>query len=207
MTRIRNTAPLLAALIALAVPASASADYHAVIRDCNQDGKLDRQYSHSDLNAARHHLPTDIAEYTDCRAVITAALRAHTSGNGNRNGNGTGGGGGSGSGGGGGGSGAANPAASPPSPAAAASPADVSALKAETAPRGQGPAALRHRGRPDDHARFERREPRRRRREQAPLSLLIAILAIAALCAAGGVAAAWRRWPSVVRAPLRLFRR
>lgn len=207
MTRIRNTAPLLAALIALAVPASASADYHAVIQDCNQDGKLDRQYSHSDLNAARHHLPTDIAEYTDCRAVITAALRAHTSGNGNGNGNGGGGGGGSGSGAGGGGSGAANPAASPPSPAAAASPADVSALKAETARAGSGQ-------RPSITAGGQTITPASSgvshvadAANRLPLSLLIAILAIAALCAAGGVAAAWRRWPSVVRAPLRLFRR
>ena len=45
------------------------------------------------------------------------------------------------------------------------------------------------------------------RLEEALASLIIAIAAVAALCAVGGVAAAWRRWPELARAPLRLIRR
>jgi hypothetical protein len=40
-----------------------------------------------------------------------------------------------------------------------------------------------------------------------PVPLIVAILAIALLCAVGGIAAAWRRWPALLRAPLRLIRR
>ncbi|MEA2376065.1 MAG: hypothetical protein QOD53_2528, partial [Thermoleophilaceae bacterium] len=42
---------------------------------------------------------------------------------------------------------------------------------------------------------------------QLPLPLTIALIAVAALCAAGALALAWRRWPQIRRAPLRLFRR
>jgi hypothetical protein len=76
MRSVGNAVLLAVAAVALVPPAGASADYRAVIRDCNQDGKLDRHYSHADLAAALKNLPPDIAQYTDCRAVITAALRA-----------------------------------------------------------------------------------------------------------------------------------
>lgn len=205
MTRIRNIAPLLAGLVALAVPASASADYQAVIRDCNQDGRLDRHYTPQELKDARSNLPTDIAEYTDCRAVISAALRAPRGGSGGGGGGGGGGGSGSGSGTGGGSGGASTSA--PIAPQATASAADVSALNAETARAKSGQ-------RPSIAAGGQTITPAasglNRVADAAnglPPSLLSAILAIATLCTAGGVAAAWRRWPSVARAPLRIFRR
>jgi hypothetical protein len=65
---------VLAALVALALPASASANYHDVIRDCVQDGQLDHTYSHHELDQARHHIPSDVDEYTDCRDAINSAL-------------------------------------------------------------------------------------------------------------------------------------
>jgi hypothetical protein len=40
-----------------------------------------------------------------------------------------------------------------------------------------------------------------------PAPLVAAIAAIALLCLVGGVAAGWRRWPALLRAPLRLIRR
>ena|SRR2546423_5648945 len=65
---------LLAILATLAMVSSASANYHSVIRDCAQDGKLNHHYSRADLKKALNRLPTDIREYTDCYGVIAAAL-------------------------------------------------------------------------------------------------------------------------------------
>jgi hypothetical protein len=71
------TALALALLaLGLALPASAAASGIAVIRDCSEDGVLNRHYSHKDLTDALNHLPSDIDEYTDCRSVIRAAQLA-----------------------------------------------------------------------------------------------------------------------------------
>jgi hypothetical protein len=107
-TRIR-TSLLLVALLALALPAAAHASAAAVIRDCAQDGKIDGHYSQKDLRQAEQSLPSDIDEYTDCRAAIRAAMA-----------------GGSGS------SGAPPGGIVTPSGAVAASPADVQALASLT---------------------------------------------------------------------------
>jgi hypothetical protein len=61
------------ALVALALPASAQAGAYDVIRDCAEDGDLDRKYSREELKDARNNLPSDIDEYSDCREVINAA--------------------------------------------------------------------------------------------------------------------------------------
>lgn len=45
-----------------------------MIRDCAQDGVLNKHYSQKQLRDALKNLPSDIDEYTDCRAVITAAM-------------------------------------------------------------------------------------------------------------------------------------
>src|SRR4029078_3932906 len=44
-----------------------------VIKDCSEDGILNGHYSHSELAKALQQLPSDLAEYTDCRAVIRSA--------------------------------------------------------------------------------------------------------------------------------------
>ena len=63
------------ACLALAAPAAGSAQ--DVIRDCSEDGVLNHHYSHSELTKALDKLPSDLDEYTDCRAVIRSAqLRA-----------------------------------------------------------------------------------------------------------------------------------
>jgi hypothetical protein len=48
MTRVIQTLIVLVALCALAVPA-AQASYKDVIKDCAQDGKLDKKYSDAEL--------------------------------------------------------------------------------------------------------------------------------------------------------------
>jgi hypothetical protein len=74
-------APVLAvSLLALAaLPAHASPT--SVIRDCSEDGVLDGKYSPSELDGALEQLPSDLDEYTDCRAVIR---RAQLGASGNR---------------------------------------------------------------------------------------------------------------------------
>jgi hypothetical protein len=67
-------------LIAAAMLALASAPAHAssgdVIRDCSEDGTLNRNYSQQELAGALHNLPSDLDEYTDCRTVIRRAQLA-----------------------------------------------------------------------------------------------------------------------------------
>jgi len=53
----------------------------AVIRDCSEDGVLNGHYSHSDLTKALEQLPSDLDEYTNCRAVIRSAQLASAAGN------------------------------------------------------------------------------------------------------------------------------
>lgn len=47
-----------------------------VIRDCSEDGSLNRHYTQRDLSGALDELPSDLDEYTDCRSVIRAAQLA-----------------------------------------------------------------------------------------------------------------------------------
>lgn len=74
MTRVVRHLLLLATLAALAVPGAASASPKQVLADCNDDGALSRQYSNSDLRKALDIMPTDLAEYSDCREIIGAAI-------------------------------------------------------------------------------------------------------------------------------------
>jgi hypothetical protein len=65
---------LLAAAVALALPATSSAQRgHEIIRDCAQDGDLDGNYSQKELEEAYENMPSDIDEYSNCRSVIEAA--------------------------------------------------------------------------------------------------------------------------------------
>jgi hypothetical protein len=67
---------LVLAFVALFAPA-AFGSATDVIRDCSEDGVLNGHYSHSELAKALDKLPSDLDEYTDCRAVIRSAeLRA-----------------------------------------------------------------------------------------------------------------------------------
>jgi hypothetical protein len=93
-----------AIVLALAVPAIAVADGNDVIRDCNQDGDLDKQYSDEELEEAEENMPSDIDAYSSCREVIRQAQaggRGNTDNSGSSDGaGGTAGGGGSSTGGG-----------------------------------------------------------------------------------------------------------
>ena len=107
--------------MALLAPATAQASARDVIRDCADNGRLDRDYSKEELKRARKNMPADLIEYSDCREVINAALSGGP-GSIDRSG---GGGGGGGFAGGSGGAGA-------PIADAGAAAADANALEAAT---------------------------------------------------------------------------
>jgi hypothetical protein len=75
VTRAPRHLLLLAALFLLALPwGAAAATPFQVIKDCNEDGVLNGDYSNRELRQALDNLPTDIDEYSDCREVIGAAI-------------------------------------------------------------------------------------------------------------------------------------
>ena len=66
-------AALLASLLVAVLATPALASPTSVIRDCSEDGVLNGKYSQSELGGALEQLPSDLDEYTDCRAVIRRA--------------------------------------------------------------------------------------------------------------------------------------
>lgn len=71
---VRTITTLVAVLAALAVAVPvALGSPMGVIRDCSEDGVLNGDYSPSELDGALDQLPSDLDEYTDCRAVIRRA--------------------------------------------------------------------------------------------------------------------------------------
>ena len=47
----------------------------SVLRDCTSDGELDRRFPLTTLRRTLRHVPTDIAEYTDCEQVIRRDIK------------------------------------------------------------------------------------------------------------------------------------
>ena len=94
-----------------------------MIRDCADNGRLDRDYTKAELKRARKNMPADLIEYSDCREVVNAALSGGP-GSIDKSGGGGGGGGGGFAGGSGG--------ASAPIADAASAAADAKALEDAT---------------------------------------------------------------------------
>jgi hypothetical protein len=79
-----TTISALLLLVALLAAPAAHAAPIDVIRDCSEDGVLDRNYSQDDLTGALRQLPSDLDEYTDCRSVIRNAQLAGAHGKGDK---------------------------------------------------------------------------------------------------------------------------
>jgi hypothetical protein len=209
MRRLRDTLIFVATLVAvvapavalglatgaavLATPEVAQASPQGVIRDCAQDGKLDRQYSLSDLKKAEQQLPTDVDEYTNCRDVINQAEVSGSGGHSKGSTKGALSSAGGSSGGGGGGT-------------AAASPKDVTAL-AHAAKQAAGKAPTLSLGgqsvQPGSTGTFRTAGAT----NSLPTPILLALIAMAVLTATGGAVALGRRFPEVIGAASRIFRR
>jgi hypothetical protein len=81
-THLRTSLVVIAVLL-LGLPAAAHATAEDAIRDCADDGVLNKHYSHKDLQTALDMLPSDANEYSDCASVLQRALAG---GNGNTGG-------------------------------------------------------------------------------------------------------------------------
>lgn len=189
MRTVRNSLLALAVLSALALPSAAlAANANDIIRDCSQDGDFDRNYSQGDLRRAEQRVPTDVDEYTDCRDVINQAqVRDRSS-----RGGGSGGAGGSGGGGGG---------------SVPTSPEDVKALAdaAKDSDAGRAPSLSvgGERVLPGSGGALSTASAA----NEIPVPILLVLICVAAMAAAGGYALLKRRFPEARSAALRIFRR
>jgi len=179
---IRHILWVAATVAALALPTTALAagGWQQAIRDCALDGRLHQQYSQSDLLQALHHLPPDIAEYTDCAAVLRSALASP-------------GGGGSANSGGAGSAGTVTPTAN-----------DLSQLNAIT--HGAAPKVSVG-GHSVTPAVGGISLASRTAANSLPASLLWSLISLAVMCAAAGAMALRHRLPGMRRFALRLLRR
>jgi len=191
--RIAIALALLTAL--LAVPGAALASGNAVVKDCANDGKLDKRYSQSDYADALANLPADVDEYSDCRDVIQRArLSGGSSSGGSSGGSSSGGsstGGGSTGGGttGGGSSGDTGTASSGPAPDPLASATDAERAAFQKA-IANGDAPVKLDGRPISPGALGGAKSNGLADLPAPL---LAILALLALGAFGATALGTRR--------------
>lgn len=182
--RVRHLLLSLAAL-ALLPPSSAVASPGAVVRDCAQDGTLDGSYSDADKRAALGQIPADLDEYSDCRALIGAAIGGGPKANAS-------------SAGGAGGGGSATGTATRKAAAARAK-------KAREAHRRKTRAKLERElgGRavdPRDGGVFKAANTA----NGMPLPVTLALCALALVALAGGALALWRRNPAFADAVKRV---
>jgi len=132
---MRRVFAVLIGLSFLAAPVAAQASGRDVVRDCTDNGRIDSYHSQGDYDSAAKRLPSDVDEYTDCRAIIQSAKRRDA----RRQAPGGGGGGGSGGGGGGISSGFDTPTP-PPAANVPAAPRESSALSRGA--KGGGPVSV-----------------------------------------------------------------
>jgi hypothetical protein len=184
-----RTSLVLIAVLLLGLPAAARASGSDVIRDCADDGKLDKQYTQKELDSAMKNLPSDIDEYTDCRSVIRAAMHG---GSGNPGGPGPAG------------------AIITASGAVAASQKDISALTAVQSNSVKGkhhPIAVGDEKVTPGNAGLSGPLAGLAGSNGMPASLVAAIVALALLAVVTAYLAAREKLPVVRRAALRIFGR
>jgi hypothetical protein len=186
VTRVAYRLVLAAALCALVLPAAAHASPSAVIRDCAEDGDLDRKYSNEDLRKAENNLPADLDEYSDCREVIAGAVTGGSDKGRGRDDGGAGG------------DQAATATASRKEQRARAE--DQAKLDKLTGDRDRKPRVdIGGRSvQPGDNGLFDVASAT----NGLPLPLLLALIAALLLAAGGGLVALRRRIPALGRLPL-----
>lgn len=73
-SRVRNLIVPVAILFALAPAATARASGATVLRDCAADGTVGNGYSQQEYKDALNQMPADLADYSDCRAIIASKI-------------------------------------------------------------------------------------------------------------------------------------
>jgi hypothetical protein len=186
-------AALALALVAFPGDAFAASPLQ-VIKDCNQDGQLNRKYSNSELRKALDNLPSDIDEYSDCREVISAAITG-----GSDKGDRAGAGGGGGNSGGGGAGGGAAPVTPEEQAARNQDQADLQSLGSPESRENSPPIDVGgEQVKPGSNGLFDVASAT----NSLPTPLLVALIVLALLAIAGGVVALRGRLPALARIPL-----
>jgi hypothetical protein len=185
VTRLAYKLGLVMALCALALPALANASPGAVIRDCAEDGRLDRKYSNSDLRKAEDKLPADLDEYSDCREVIAGAITSGSDRGGGRES--------------GGGAGGKNSSPAAAARAKAARAEDAAALESLAA-SGKKPkvTVAGTKVEPEENGLFNLASAT----NELPLPLLLALIVATLLAILGALVALRGRYPALERIPL-----
>jgi hypothetical protein len=179
MRRLLRHLPLAAALALLALPAPAFASADQAIRDCAFDEDLDRRYSNKELREAADNLPSDLAEYSDCREVLLGAVSGSSDKSGGAGSPGIGG---------------SDPVAE--TAAQADDQADLAAVTgSDDSPRVDvGGTSLK----PDSSGFFGLGNAA----NKVPLPLMIALLLLGVMALASGVGGLRERVPALARIPL-----
>jgi hypothetical protein len=171
---------VLGVLVALALPAAAVATPQQAARDCVVDGDLDRSYSNAELRQALDLLSSDSNEYSDCPDILEAAIKGGSDRGGGRGSPGVG--------------------ATDPVGEAAAQQQDQSDLEAAAAAgRGGNPPPSVQVGdetvTPGSNGIFDLASAA----NDLPVPLLVALIAVALLALAGGLASLKERLPALQR--------
>ena len=169
---------LLGALVALVLPAAASASGQQAARDCVVDGDLDRNYSNAELRRALDLLASDSNEYSDCPDVLEAAIKGGSDRGKGRGSPGVG--------------------ATDPAGEAAAQQEDQAELAAIAADKGGKPPSVQVGDKvvqPGSNGIFDLATAA----NELPLPLLLALIAVCLLALAGGLASLQERLPALKR--------
>lgn len=187
MIRAATRVLVLAVLAVLALPGAAMAN---PIRDCNDDGDLDKRYSNAELRRALDNLPTDLDEYSNCREILSGAITSGSDKGGNRPTDGVGPGPGT----------AADGSPLPPDEAAART-KDTEELAAITGDPDKNPPSVEVGGEkvePGSNGLFDLASAS----NDLPTPLLVALIALLLVTLIGGLVALRERIPALARIPL-----
>jgi hypothetical protein len=172
---------VLVVLALVALPASAMAQ-NSAIADCNTDGDLDEKYSNKELREAIEDLPTDLDEYSNCREILSGAITSGSDRGGGRPTLGADG--------------------SPlPAEEHAARTEDNEDLAAITADPEKRPPSVEVGGEevePGSNGLFDLASAS----NDLPVTLLVALIALALVAVIGGLVALRERIPALARIPL-----
>jgi hypothetical protein len=178
VTRVIRHLFALGVIAALALPAPALASGQQAARDCVVDGDLDRSYSNAELRRALDLLASDSNEYSDCPDVLEAAIKGGSDKGIGRGSPGLG--------------------ASDPAAEAAAQQQDQLDLAALAAGEDAKPPAVKigdETVKPGSNGIFDLATAV----NELPLPLLVALIAVALLALAGGLASLKERLPALQR--------
>jgi hypothetical protein len=181
VTRAATRLLVLAVLALLALPAGASAD---PVRDCAQNGVLDRKYSNAELQRALDRIPGDLDEYSNCRELISGAITSGSDKGGNRPATG------------GGADGSALPAEE--QAARGKDNEDLAAITGDPVENRPSVDVGGERVEPGSNGLFDLATES----NELPVPLLVALIALAVVALIGGLVALRERIPALSRIPL-----